>query len=98
MIERWIELLKCPYCADPLVFTETPRPELGRAEFGLLRCRCSTFPVLDGIPIIQKAPVGMFEHTQGTSEIDGVSVQRLVELIGAGASEMALLECLSVPT
>jgi SAM-dependent methyltransferase/uncharacterized protein YbaR (Trm112 family) len=93
----WIGLLKCPYCADPLVFTETARPESGRAEFGLLRCRCSIFPVLDGVPIIQKTRVGMFEHTQGTTEIDGVSIQRLVELIAAGASETALLECLSVP-
>jgi SAM-dependent methyltransferase/uncharacterized protein YbaR (Trm112 family) len=93
----WIRLLKCPYCADPLEFTETPRPKLGRAEFGLLRCRCSTFPVLDGIPIIQKTSVGMFEHTQGTSEVEGVSIQRLVELVGAGASERALLECVALP-
>lgn len=92
----WTDL-ECPYCRSSLAFTEAPRPNLGRAEFGLLRCRCSNFPVVDGIPIIQNADVAMFEHTRGTSETSGVSIRRLVELIEAGACETALLECVSLP-
>jgi SAM-dependent methyltransferase/uncharacterized protein YbaR (Trm112 family) len=92
----WVDL-QCPYCRGTLAFTGSPRPALGRAEFGLLQCRCSTFPVIDGIPIIQKADVAMFEHTQGTSEVAGVSIRRLVELIRAGRCTTALLECIALP-
>jgi len=92
-----LDLLRCPYCKGRFTFASVERPALGRGEFGLLRCTCSTFPVVDGIPIIQRTNVGMFEHTQGTSEVDGVPVGQLVKLIETGAAERALLECVSLP-
>src|SRR6185369_6714676 len=69
----------------------------GRAAFGALRCGCSSYPVVDGIPIIMREPVGMFEHTSNEAQVAGVSPQRLVALIEAGACDAALLECLGYP-
>jgi SAM-dependent methyltransferase len=94
---HWLSILRCPFCSASLMFRETPRPSLGAAEFGILQCSCSEFPVVDGIPIVQKAPVGMFEHTTGATQVSGVTPATLVELIKAGRSEDALLECLAIP-
>lgn len=89
--------LRCPFCRGSFSFDERPAPSIGRAEFGLLRCSCSIFPVVDGIPIVQRAPVGMFEHTRGTPEIDGIEIEALCRLIELGKTAEALLECLCVP-
>jgi SAM-dependent methyltransferase len=93
----WFSILRCPYCSGHFTFRESPRPSLGAAEFGILQCSCSEFPVLDGIPIVQKAHVGMFEHTTGATQVAGVAPATLVDLIKAGRSLDALLECLAVP-
>lgn len=92
-----LAILRCPFCADSFEFDEKPGPALGRAEFGLLRCKCSTFPVIDGIPIIQRAPVCMLEHTHGTQETDGIGIDALIVLIEGGDTLDALLECVAVP-
>ena len=42
-------------------------------------------------------PVGMFEHTGNEAQVAGVSPQRLVALIEAGACDDALLECVGYP-
>ena len=92
-----LPILRCPYCQGGFAFDERPRPELGRAEFGTLRCRCSTFPVVDGIPVIQRAPVCMLEHTRGKQETDGIAIEALVALVERGDTLDALLACVAVP-
>ena len=94
---HWLSILRCPFCSASFTFRETTRPNLGAAEFGILQCSCSEFPVVDGIPIVQKAHVGMFEHTTGATQVSGVAPATLVEFIKAGRSEDALLECLAIP-
>jgi SAM-dependent methyltransferase len=94
---RWLGFLRCPWCRGGFQFTEAPRPAVGAAEFGVLACGCSRFPVVDGVPIIQRSPVGMFEHTTGRTEVPGIPVAELVRLIEAGESLEALLECLVIP-
>jgi SAM-dependent methyltransferase/uncharacterized protein YbaR (Trm112 family) len=94
---QWLSILRCPYCSGSFSFRETERPALGAAEFGILQCSCSEFPVVDGIPIVQKGHVGMFEHTTGATQVSGVAPATLAELIKAGKAEDALLECLAIP-
>ena len=92
----WTELLRCPYCNGQFTFAPAVTP-LPLAEFGVLHCKCSRFPVIDGIPIVQRAEVGMFEHTTGATEVAGISTAALVALIESSKLETALLECLAVP-
>jgi len=91
------QILRCPFCDGRFSFEERPTPPFGRAEFGLLRCSCSVFPVVDGIPIIQRGPVGMLEHTRGTQQTESVSINTLVAQVERGDTSNALLNCLAVP-
>jgi SAM-dependent methyltransferase len=93
----WFATLRCPYCREGFAFRESTCPPLGAAEFGVLQCSCSEFPVVDGIPIVQKAHVGMFEHTTGETQVAGIRPDSLVDLIKSGHAEDALLECLTLP-
>jgi SAM-dependent methyltransferase/uncharacterized protein YbaR (Trm112 family) len=97
MLTSLLPILQCPYCRERFEFSEAPRAPDGEAEFGVLRCSCGAFPVVDGIPIIQRAAVGMYEHTRGLVEVEGSQVAALVQLIEAGRTEEALLACLAVP-
>ncbi len=90
-------LLRCPYCRQAFRFEEVPRPKTGAGEFGILRCPCSAFPVLDGIPIIQKTPVCMYENTTHAIPFSGTPIAELVRLVETGDPIQALLECLVVP-
>lgn len=92
-----LPILRCPYCHAAFRFEESPRPAEGCAEFGVLRCANHAFPVLDGIPIIQRAPVGMFSHTLGSAQVHGVAVEELVRLIEQGRPLEALVETLALP-
>jgi SAM-dependent methyltransferase/uncharacterized protein YbaR (Trm112 family) len=96
--ESLLPVLRCPDCGAKFEFDERTRPAHGAAEFGILRCGKHTFPVVDGIPIIQREPVGMYEHTRGAAEVEGVAVGKLVRLIERGETFEALLESLAVPS
>jgi SAM-dependent methyltransferase/uncharacterized protein YbaR (Trm112 family) len=97
MLSALLPILNCPHCRTGLEFQQLPTPAGGVAEFGILRCRAHTFPVLDGIPVMQRGAVGMFEHTRGTAQVAGVGVDELVRLLERGAALEALLACLAVP-
>jgi SAM-dependent methyltransferase/uncharacterized protein YbaR (Trm112 family) len=90
-----LSLLRCPRCQARFALESHAR--IGDGEFGILRCHCDRYPLVDGIPIILKAPVGMFEHTTGTAQVMGVSPARLVDLIVKEKYIEALLECLAFP-
>lgn len=97
MLSALLPILECPHCRAGFHFQEVSPPACAAAEFGILRCRSHAFPVLDGIPVIQHAAVGMFEHTRGTAQVAGRSVAELVRLLERGAALEALLACLAVP-
>jgi SAM-dependent methyltransferase len=92
-----LPILRCQRCRGSFAFSEAAPAATARAEFGVLRCSCSAYPVVDGIPIIQHGAVGMFEHTTGTAQVAGVTPAQLVGLIERGATIEALRECLCVP-
>jgi SAM-dependent methyltransferase len=77
--------LHCPYCASPLALAFTTVPSITSendncVEYGIVRCACSQYPVLEGIPILQHA--------------DGLD--RVVEFIRKGECRQALLQAMNI--
>jgi SAM-dependent methyltransferase/uncharacterized protein YbaR (Trm112 family) len=80
-IQTMISTLRCPYCESALevihgLNAAGPLPQ----EYGVLRCACAEYPVVEGIPILQ--------HTDGLSGV--------ISLIKGGDSRGALLQALNV--
>jgi SAM-dependent methyltransferase len=76
-----ISQLRCPYCDSSLeVIHGLDASTLLRSDYGVLRCGCAEYPVVEGIPILQ--------HTDG---LPGV-----ISLIKDGESRGALLQALNV--
>lgn len=90
---RLLPQLRCPACHLAFQFNASVGARHGRGEFGTLTCRCAEYPVVDGIPIIQRSPVGMFEHTTGTAQVKSASPAELVALINSGRPDEALTLC-----
>jgi SAM-dependent methyltransferase/uncharacterized protein YbaR (Trm112 family) len=97
MEDPWSAILRCPYCHGRFRFDEMQRPAECNAEFGILRCNCGAFPVVDGIPIVLRPRVSMFAHTTGATRVHGVAVAHVVRLIEGGRPLEALVECLAIP-
>ncbi len=78
MTANWMSDLRCPWCHAAL-----------RANAGgdLLRCACSTYPVIAGIPIIRQGEVGNAGETVG----------ELVRWVEAGEGQRALQALLIPP-
>lgn len=95
--EDLVPLLRCQHCHGSFAFTAAAPVPLAGGEFGVLQCGCAKYPVVDGIPILLRAAVGMFEHTTGTAQVAGTTPEKLIELIEQGRGATALLECLSFP-
>ena len=89
--------LRCPGCRDVLAFQPTPSQPLTGGAFGLLTCSCSTYPVLDSIPVIRHGRVDQQDHITGRAEVDGPTVSRLVELLDQDRGLDALVEMLAFP-
>lgn len=73
--------LACPYCGDTLQGRRPTRagPVPAEESYAILRCSCSTFPVVEGIPILQ--------HKEG--------IGRIVEAIEQRDNRAALLRALN---
>jgi SAM-dependent methyltransferase len=93
--DHLLPLLRCQVCGGRFDFTPVVPPRFARAEFGILTCGCAKHPVVDGIPILQHGPVGMFEHTTGATQVEGVTPAELVRLIATGRGSEALVQCLA---
>lgn len=92
-----LSALECPACRGGLALNVVTTPKLGRGTFGVLRCACTEYPVLDGIPIMLPGSVGMFEHTTGGASVEGLDRPALIRLILSGAGDEALVRCLAAP-
>ena len=83
--------LRCSWCHDAFHYSEL------HSGYGILECHCDRWPVVDSIPIIQRTPVGHFEHTKNTVRYRSTDHLELVELIDARRFDEALLRCLIAP-
>lgn len=52
---RLIEDLRCPYCAGTFRVARAVQQEGDQLRYGLLECRCFSFPVVDGILLLSLA-------------------------------------------
>jgi SAM-dependent methyltransferase len=86
-----LQRLRCPYCHGGLRYRDLA------PGYGILDCRCDYWPVIDHIPILQKTPVGHFEHTTGKRWSASGGQRELLRLLLAGQYEKALTRCLVFP-
>lgn len=90
-----LELLRCPDCRQPFKFTPAGGDVRRQNDYGLLRCRCYQYPVVDGIPIILKGHVGLLSFWSGEVESRGPHVDELCRLLEKGRGLEALVRCLA---
>src|SRR5579862_6097772 len=50
----WFSLLECPFCGKQFNRVTRDSPEDQWPEYGILRCRCSDFPIIATIPLLLK--------------------------------------------
>jgi SAM-dependent methyltransferase len=74
-----LSTLHCPYCGSSLE-SETGKPAGPSIEYGTVRCACHTYPIVEGIPILQ--------HMDG--------LDRVLAFVRAGERKRALLEAFDV--
>jgi SAM-dependent methyltransferase/uncharacterized protein YbaR (Trm112 family) len=72
------QLLCCPFCGGELNGTE---PIGHKSGFGVLSCYCGRYPVVAGIPILKKGPIGINHQT----------ADEVINSIEAGRHKEALL-------
>lgn len=89
--------LRCPRCRESLDFRASTSQPLAGGSFGLLQCPCSTYPVLDGIPVLRAGRVDQQDHITGRTEVDGPTVEHLVQLLERDRCLEALVEMLAFP-
>lgn len=90
-----LDLLRCPDCRQPFRFTPAAAEGGASANYGILRCRCYRYPVVDGIPIILKGHVGLLSFWSGEVESKGPHVEELCGLVEQGQGLEALIQCLA---
>lgn len=95
--DQLLEILRCPKCGQVLEFQSVAAPWPQAREFGILKCRCASYPVVDGIPILMGGTVGAFEHTMGSADFVGPAVEDLCQKVLAGRGVDALLRCIAFP-
>ncbi len=55
MLQSLIADMRCPYCGGTFAVVEGETGSGERIEWGLLRCRCFEFPVVDGVLLLSLA-------------------------------------------
>ena len=93
----FVARLACPDCRSALAFTPAPAPPTARASFGVLRCPCAAYPVIDGVPILTRGEVAVRSIADARVVGAGPTAAALVRLIEAGQGEAALVSLLAFP-
>jgi SAM-dependent methyltransferase/uncharacterized protein YbaR (Trm112 family) len=94
--DRLLALLRCPECGDGLRHEPIAQRDV-TGDFGLLHCRCRSWPLIDSIPILADRRVGAYEHLIGGEQFAGPTPDELTALVRDGRGRDALLACLAVP-
>ena len=94
---RLVSRLACPDCRAGLAFTPAEAPPSARGPYGVLRCPCAAYPVVDGVPVILKGTVAVRSISDARVVGAGPDAADLVRLIEAGRGEDALVRLLAFP-
>lgn len=92
---EFTEALRCPACRGALDYTPVPQP--GGGEYGVLRCACAVYPVIDGVPLLLDGEAPIRSIADARRVDSGPPLARLVALVERGAGREALVDLLSVP-
>jgi SAM-dependent methyltransferase/uncharacterized protein YbaR (Trm112 family) len=90
-----LSTLRCPHCRTAFDYQDRPSRHLPGRQFGLLDCGRHTYPVIDGIPVIRHGRVPVQDHTTGTVEAPGPTVDYLVGHVRGGDGLKALVSLLA---
>ena len=100
--DAFVSILRCPGCRGGFSFSTAsagraePHPGTG-GRYGVLQCSCSRYPVVDDVPVLMKAPVGIVSHWNDGVIHSGPTSADLVASIERGATTEALIDCLAFP-
>lgn len=90
-----LNILCCPDCRGRFEFTPSRNGNGQHARYGILRCGCFRYPVVDGVPILTKGHVGLLSFSTGETESKGPSVEEVTQLVSEGYGFEALIRCLT---
>ena len=95
--DQLLRILRCPVCRQPLKFEPVDQGLPHAREYGVLSCGCTQYPVIDGVPVLKRGKVGVFEHTKGQTQYEGPSPEDLMRLVLDRKGLDALLLCIALP-
>lgn len=95
--EAFIPLLICPECSQALRWTQVEQPQAVEGEYGVLECPCSSYPVVDGIPILTHRKISVLDHVSGAVGLEGPSPAELVRKVEERQGLQALLSLVVFP-
>ncbi len=93
--ERFVASLACPDCRGGLDFAPAPQPASTRGPYGVLRCGCAAYPVVDGVPVLMRGTVAVRSIADARVVGAGPEAADLVRRIEAGDGEGALVDLLA---
>jgi len=96
-LDALVLLLRCPDCQGPLAFEPVRQRDAEIGTCGLLRCACSVYPVLDGIPILSHDRLDIKSIADALVLAEGPAPADVVARIEAGDGLVALVDLLAFP-
>lgn len=90
-----LSVLSCPDCCEELAYTAAPTTRGAVGQYGILKCSCFRYPVVDGVPILSKRHVGLHAFTSGETGSQGPEVEEVSRLVAEGHGHEALIRCLA---
>ncbi|MDB4956495.1 MAG: hypothetical protein JWO36_4064 [Myxococcales bacterium] len=91
MITACLPRMRCPCCFGDLAVQSVARGTSEIVEFGIIRCRCSQYPVIQGILLLGKRDTQSFVPFLARADIDGL-LEHIAEKRWAGAGWFAAIE------
>ncbi len=96
-LDALVPFLRCPECGDALTFEPICQRDAEAGTCGLLRCACTVYPVLDGVPILTRDRLDLKSIADTLILAEGPSPADVVTCIEAGEGLVALVDLLAFP-
>lgn len=95
-LDTLVALLRCPACDGALAVERIRQRDEDAGVCGLLRCACTVYPVIDGVPILRR-DVAHRSIADALVVAEGERIEALVDLVRAGDGLEALARLLAQP-